>query len=367
MTVPLPRETQSGFQQGSDGHCLIEALTARQIQYRYLEEGEITNPRHSRPIIGFWIAGVPYYFDGWLRRGDTTVIPGPHIHGEAVDNFVNDKGLIKAFLHRNGFSVPEGKVFDYQSAEEAEQFFSVFNASLADGVCLKPARGGSSKQVYVGIRDLTSFRAAFADIGKRRRHVLIEELVQGQMHRILCVGRRAIAALSWQTMNVKGDGRHTIAELVELKNAKRRQNPAYADFPLNLGAEELAFLAEAGLSPDDIPPAGERVFLRRRPNEDEATDATELLHPSYGELIERAIGLLPVLPICGVDLMVRDNSAPASPDNYFILELNAPARFVDHRYPWRGEPRDVAGAIVDYLLLGAQSGTAARDTSNLPG
>jgi hypothetical protein len=247
MTVPLPRETQSGFQEGSDGHCLIEALTARQVQYRYLEEGEITNPRHSRPIIGFWIGGVRYYFDGWLRRGDTTGIPAPYIHGEAVDNFVNDKGLIKAFLHRNGFSVPEGKVFDYQSAEEAEQ------------------------------------------------------------------------------------------------------------------------VAEAGLSPDDIPPAGERVFLRRRPNEDEATDATELLHPSYGELIERAIGLLPVLPICGVDLIVRDTSAPASPDNYFILELNAPARFVDHRYPWSGGPRDVAGAIVDYLLLAAQSERAARDIQGLCG
>jgi D-alanine-D-alanine ligase-like ATP-grasp enzyme len=361
MTLPVHREAPLRFLEGSDGYCLIEALTARQIQYRYLERSEA--PRKPGPIIAFSIAGETYYFDGRLRRGGTEAVPGPHIHGDDADSFVNDKGLIKAFLRKNGFSVPAGRVFDYDSADEAEQFFTDFVSSRKEGVCVKPRRGCHGKRVHIGIQDLESFRAAFRNIGKG--HVVVEEAVQGQMYRILCVGGRAIAALAWRTMNVKGDGRHSIAELIERKNAKRRANPAYADFPLCLDEEELRFLREAGLGPDCVPPSGQRVFLRPRPNEDEATDATEELHPSYKELIERALGLLPPLPICGADLIIRKACAPAASDNHFILELNVPARFVDHHYPWKGQPRDAAGAIVEHLLRTRQTAAWAQKITEL--
>lgn len=87
-------------------------------------------------------------------------------------------------------------------------------------------------------------------------------------------------------------------------------------------------------------PTGRRAgFLRRRPSEDEATDITDKIHPSYIELVERALSLMPALVWCGADLIIPDIAAPATSDNYDILELNAPARFVDHHHPWRGQPR----------------------------
>jgi glutamate--cysteine ligase len=150
-------------------------------------------------------------------------------------------------------------------------------------------------------------------------------------------------------MHVTGDGKHTVAELVERKNAERSCNPAYARFPLCLTKKEITVLREAGLGIDHVPAAEQSVFLRRRPNEDEARDITDEIHPSYVTCVERALSLLPSLVWCGVDMIIPDIAAAATSDNYYILELNAPARFVDHLYPWRGQSRDVASLILDCL------------------
>lgn len=151
-------------------------------------------------------------------------------------------------------------------------------------------------------------------------------------------------------MNVEGDGKHTVAELVERKNAERRLNPAYARFPLRLSEKrEIAFLRKAGLTVDHVPAPGELVYLRHRPSEDEATDITDRIHPSYVARVERALSLMPALVWCGVDLIIPDIAAPATRENYHILELNTPARFVDHHHPWRGQSRDVASLILDRL------------------
>jgi D-alanine-D-alanine ligase-like ATP-grasp enzyme len=91
---------------------------------------------------------------------------------------------------------------------------------------------------------------------------MIEETVAGEMCRILHVGGRGVAAISWRTVNVEGDGKHTVAELVERKNAGRRLNPAYARFPLRVSEKrEIAFLRKAGLTVDHGPAAGELVYL----------------------------------------------------------------------------------------------------------
>jgi hypothetical protein len=65
------------------------------------------------------------------------------------------------------------------------------------------------------------------------------------------------------------------------------------------------------------------------------------------------------------DLIIRKACAPAASDNHFILELNVPARFVDHHYPWKGQPRDAAGAIVEHLLRTRQTAAWAQKITEL--
>jgi hypothetical protein len=152
------------FAEGSDGRCLMQALAARRIAFRYLRVDEITNPESLRPVMTFLVNGVPYYFDGWLRSANSSLVPGPPVHGQAAHDFVNDKGAVKTLLRANGFRVPEGAVFARDQYDEAEDFFSTFIAACPAGACMKPTRGGAGKRVFVGVRDVASFWRRFETI-----------------------------------------------------------------------------------------------------------------------------------------------------------------------------------------------------------
>ncbi len=350
----------SGFVPGSCGYCLVEALDARQIPYRYLRKREILRARETMdsraltPVVSFSIGGEPYDFDIGLCQPERRITPGSFVPSDSAKKFTRDKVLVKTLLHANGFSVPDGAAFAREDLKSAEAFFADFVSERPQGVCIKPRHGWCGKHVYLGIRDSSSFHDAWKRIGTKIDHVLIEEMVLGSMHRVFCLGGRAIAAISWRTMNVVGDGRHTIEGLIERKNAERKLNPAYADFPLGLGQEELRFLCRAGLDRTYVPAQDQVIYLRPPPNEDEAIDTTDTLHASYFRLVERALAVLPPMAYCGADLIIEDASAPAANDNHCFLEFNYPARFVDHHHPWRGRSRDVAGAILDYLSEASQ-------------
>ena len=86
---------------------------------------------------------------------------------------------------------------------------------------------------------MASFRAAFAAVGKRHNRVLIEETVSGTVYRFFCVADRVVAIRFSRPANVEGDGTHTIADLVELKNAEQRLNPSYAKYSLRFGQQPI--------------------------------------------------------------------------------------------------------------------------------
>jgi len=344
------------FSKGSSGDCVVEALTARGIAYHYLSPEEITNPLLTgKTILAFEVEDVPYYFDGGsLRVSDPrgVRVPGSLIDGQTAV-FVKRKDLVKSFLRRHGVSVPRGAAFPRDAEHEAESYFTTLCRSRSGGVCVKPIRGKKGQQVHVGLRDLASFRAAFAAVGETHEQVLIEETVSGEVYRFTCLGGRVIAIECGRPANVEGDGTHTIAELVELKNLERRLNPGHAGTLLRLREREHSFLSRAGLGPDHVPEAGQQVLLSDVSNMHqggEFIDATDAVHRSYIDVIERAVKLVPDLVLCGADVVIENASAPAAKHNYHVLELNCGPGFSTNHFPWRGQPRDVAGAIVDFLM-----------------
>jgi cyanophycin synthetase len=78
-------------------------------------------------------------------------------------------------------------------------------------------------------------------------------------------------------------------------------------------------------------------------------DATDAIHRSYVELVERAMNLMPGVVFCGPDVLIQDAGVPATADNYHFLEVNSGPGFAAHHNPWCGQPRDVAGNLIDYL------------------
>jgi D-alanine-D-alanine ligase-like ATP-grasp enzyme len=343
------------FSKGSSGDCIVQALAKRGIAYQYLRPEQITNTEVAGSTIAeFCINGAAYYFGGGcLGVADPhgVRVPGMVIDGPKA-RFVGKKDATKSFLREHGVSVPEGAVFFRDAQHEAASFFATFAPFLPDGVCVKPANGMWGRQVHVGIRDMPSFRAAFAAVGQHYKRVLVEETVPGTVYRFTCLAGRVIAVEFGRPANVEGDGSHTIAELVTLKNIKRRLNPAHASTLLRFGQRERMFLSQAGLEPDHVPETGKLVFLSSLSNLHQGAefiDVTDVVHHSYIELIEHAVDLVPSLVLCGVDVVIQDASLQATGDNYHVLELNCGPGFQTNHYPWRGQSRDVAGAIMDYL------------------
>lgn len=336
----------------SNGECLIRALEARGIGYRYLSFGEITRRRFAeRTIATFQINGVTYYFDGAALRGSDLrhSVPGPLIDG-SVEQFVRRKDLLNAFLRGCGFSVPQGAGYDRRAQDGAEVFFGALSRHLPAGVCVKPAEGRKGRLVHLGIRDRVSFRKAFAAVAQHYNRVLIEEVVLGVVYRLLCVGGQVIAIRFGRPASVEGDGFHTIADLVTLKNAERKFGHKYA---LVLGGRELDFLTHSGLDPNFVPEPGQRIFLSDLSNLHQGADlidATDAVHRSYIEMVERALSHWPTMVLCGADVAIEDASQPLSEANHHILEFNCLPGFNGHHYPTQGQPRDVAGAIIDFLM-----------------
>jgi cyanophycin synthetase len=307
-------------------------------------------PHHK--FLVFSINGATYYYsmrgilfvtdaEGLVRR--TT--------DEAVAELVSHKNLTNSILRRHGFSVPEGVAVQRDAVADARAFFSAFLATAPEGVCVKPADGRKGRKVYVGVRDLPAFLSAFKAVARTSDQVLIEEVVAGMVYRFFCVAGRVVAIRYGVPANVEGDGEHSVSELLEIKNRQRMSNPFAKEIRVTGPGRRL--LEAQGMSLASIPAAGDKVWLSRMSNLDQGADivdATDSLHPSYTALVERAVQCFPDLILCGADVAIENPSAPATSGNHHFIELNEGPGFEAHHFPSIGKPRDVAGAIVDYLM-----------------
>src|SRR5262249_19671344 len=140
--------------------------------------------------------------------------------------------------------------------------------------------------------------------------VMVERHVVGDDYRLLVVGQRLMAAALRQPAHVVGDGRSTIAELIEVVNRDPRRSDGHATVLTRIRLDGIArtVLAEQGYAPEAVPPAGERVLIRRNANLSTggtATDVTDRVHPEVAARAvdaARAVGL----DIAGVDVVTAD-------------------------------------------------------------
>jgi glutamate--cysteine ligase len=148
------------------------------------------------------------------------------------------------------------------------------------------------------LRDLPSFRSAFKLVAKHYERVLIEETVEGAVYRFFCLAGRAIAIRYGLPANVEGDGVHSIADLVQLKNRTSADTPSRRRIRVKQPEERM--LVEKGMAMSTIPRAGEIVWLGRTSNLHQGADtidATDTVHPSYIAIVEQAVQRFPGLTL----------------------------------------------------------------------
>jgi cyanophycin synthetase len=251
-----------------------------------------------------------------------------------------------------GVPVPEGRIVT--SAAEAWEVAEDIGLPVA----VKPTDGNHGRGVTLDLTTREQVVAAFERAAYHGSEVIVERYIAGDEHRLLVVAGKVVAAARGETAWVSGDGRQTVAQLVDSQINSDPRRGTTEDHPLaQLGVHTdgsiLADLARQGLAPDDVPAAGRRVLIQRNGNI--AIDCTDELHPDFAyaaSLAARTVGL----DIAGVDMVAQDASKPLRGQQAAIVEVNAGPGLLAHLKPAVGSPRPVGKAIVDHLFPAGNDG-----------
>ncbi|MDA3731003.1 bifunctional glutamate--cysteine ligase GshA/glutathione synthetase GshB [Niameybacter massiliensis] len=269
------------------------------------------------------------------------------------DNYVTvlmmeNKTVTKEVLDRQGIKVPKGTCFD--SLEQALQAIQGF---VNKPIVIKPKSTNFGIGISIfpegGVKDdlEQAVRIAFL----HDQTVLIEEFIAGKEYRFLVVDDQVVGILHRVPANVKGDGLHSIGELVEIKNQNPLRGKGYKTPLEKINLDESAglFLKQRGMNFESIPSKGEVIYLRENSNIStggDSIDYTDVI-PDYYKRIAvesaKAIGAR----ICGVDMMIEDYKC--EDNKYAIIELNFNPAIHIHSYPSKGIERKIASKVIELL------------------
>ena len=275
----------------------------------------------------------------------------PHIAVELA----SDKEETNKILASLGLPVPHQHLVT--SASEAVRAAR----RLGGGVVLKPYNGNHGRGITIHVSDEDEIRAGFEAAREHSRSVIVETYLAGDDHRLLVVNGELIAATRRTPGHVVGDGKQTVAELVDVVNSDPRRGVGHEKVltKLKLDREAELMLERMGYTADSVPKAGEVVPLRSTANLSTggtATDVTDIIHPDNRAMAERAVRAIG-LDVGGVDFLSTNIAESYKSIGGGICEVNAAPGFRMHIAPSEGTPRDAAGPVIDMLF---PAGTPSR-------
>lgn len=296
----------------------------------------------------------------WIGRALFTVKVGNSHHGFFITDtpatnrvaarLARRKDLSMPLLGSAGLSIAESQTFGTTDIDKAARFA----ASLGGPVVVKPTDGNKGRDVAVGLLPGDAFRAAFVQATRRGKPAIVErQQLNATEVRVLVVSGRSVAAYLKRPPSVTGDGASTVGELVAAKNRQRQLIPSTQTKLIKITPHRLWRLRKAGLSEDSVLAHGEQLAIDDMSSISsggDSVDVTDYLHRSYGELSVQAAALTGDLRPAGIDLLVSDLAAPATPKNHIIVEINCTPSIGSHSFPVEGQRRDVAPLLVDEAL-----------------
>ncbi len=282
----------------------------------------------------------------------------------------SDKEETNKVLARLGLPVPrQALVRTAAAAVDAAE-------KIGYPVVVKPWNANHGRGISIGLTDGDQVALAFDVAAEHSRSVIIEKFISGFDHRMLVINGELVAVSQRIPGHVVGDGRRTIAALVEEVNADPRRGIGHEKVLTRLEFDHQAeqMMLRHGYTPSSVPVAGETVFLRSTGNLSTggtAIDMTDVVHPDNAEMAVRAVSAIG-LDVGGVDFLTTDISRSYKEVGGAICEVNAAPGFRMHMAPSAGRPRDVAGPLIDMLFpagapsripIAAVTGTNGKTTT----
>ena len=220
-------------------------------------------------------------------------------------------------------------------------------------IVIKPLDGNHGKGASINVKKWEDAVAGLAYAKNYSRRVIVEKFITGFDFRVLIIDNKLVAAAKREPAHVKGDGTHTIQQLIEKTNKDPRRGYGHENVltQIDVDRDTTDLLEKLGYTLETIPRKDEVVYLKSTANLSTggtSVDVTDMMHPEnifLCERISRVIGL----DVCGVDIMAENLTQPLKENGGCILEVNAAPGFRMHLAPSEGLPRNVAAPVIDML------------------
>lgn len=246
-----------------------------------------------------------------------------------------DKDYANFFMKQMGYPTIPGKTFFSQKWAKKVRTPSRnidgayrYAVKLGFPVIVKPNSGSQGTGVAL-VHTKREFYTAMGRIFTSDDIAIVQRPVTGRDYRLVVLDKRVISAYERVALNVVGDGRSTIQQLLKKKQhafiASSRDTTIRPEDP-----RIKTKLARMGFTFKSVPTKGTRVYLLDNANLStggDSIDVTEVVHPQFRTMavqLTKDMGLR----LCGVDLMVEGDITVA-PKKYHVLEINS-APGLDH-------------------------------------
>lgn len=267
------------------------------------------------------------------------------INSAAAAQMADDKFLTSTVLHNA--DVPVARSVKVTRAQFESGDWS--RADVRFPVVVKPAVGSfRGIGVITNIKNQKELEKALRTSFKEHGSILIEEFYAGmQDYRVLVIDSRVVGVVLRVPAHVVGDGKHTVRELLKMKN----ETPYQGDkpkFEITVDAETRKLLREQRLTMDSIPKKKRHVQLKRVCNTGaggEVHDVTDKICPENKRLAVKAAKAME-MRVAGHDFYCKDISKPLDKTGGVILEVNHCPGITLHHYPKTGKPQNVARMLV---------------------
>jgi D-alanine-D-alanine ligase-like ATP-grasp enzyme len=268
-------------------------------------------------------------------------LPRPASLTNASQWWLDDKWILKQKLLEAGVPVAPGG--SYSRYTPLLQRFR----TLQKPVIIKPRLGSRGRHTTTFIYTEEQLHKAFLVAKEICPAVILEEHLEGSVYRGTMIKGKLAGVLGGDPPRITGDGTHTIAELIVLKNATKPDK--IKDVVVTPIMEE--FLARGGRTLTTVLKTGEIIDLSEKIGISyggSSAEVTDITHPETKRILEAAAAVVDD-PIIGFDFIIKDISRSPHEQKWGIIECNGVPFINLHHFPITGKPVNVAEKVWDMI------------------
>jgi glutathione synthase/RimK-type ligase-like ATP-grasp enzyme len=257
---------------------------------------------------------------------------------------MNNKGRTNSFLKNNNISVPNEIIFNkekYNNKQNSiEEIIKEVNNKLNYPVVIKPTDQSNSIDVFINIKNDYELKNKLEQLSKKYDELIIQEFIKGNLYRILIINNKIIDIIVRPLPFVIGTGKHTLQELIDIKNNQQIKEGNYPTKKLN-----IKFIKSQGfnISNNNIIPKDKYIYLTNIPTYHNGSNPQRInikkVHKDNIKLFLTTVNLLDA-SISGIDFISTDISKSYKNNNRNnnmdkntskIIEINSGPDYIFHK------------------------------------